>query len=131
MPIENEDQARAKACQLLGSPKYFRATLIKAQPAMDTVPPQWIVSADIGKYKKAANVCIMFPQDMEPVSGRPPEGTFESKLWDLRHECSEMAQLIDLALPQPPNSGNWWEWVDRRADSLKQALQRTWEDKFK
>ena len=129
--IENEDQARSKACQLLGSPHYFRAMLVKNQPAIDKVPPQWIVSADIGRHKKAANVCIMFPQDMEPVPARPADGTFEAKLWDLRHECREMVELLDLALPQPPNSGHWWEWVDKRAESLKQALQRTWEDKFK
>lgn len=129
--IRSPEEAGNKACQLLGWPKYFRATLIKLQPAIDTLPPQWIVSADIGKFKKAANVCIMFPQDMEPTPERPAEGTFEAKLWDLRIECREMVELLDLALPQPPNSGNWWVLVDKRADLLKQALKRTWEDKFK
>jgi len=130
LPIVSPEEAGNKAAQLLGWPKYFRVTLTKLQPAIDTLPPQWIVSADIGKRMKAANVCVMFPQDMEPTPEKPPAETFEAKLWDLRNECRETLELLDLGLPQPPKSGDWWLQLDRRVEVLHVTLKRLWENKF-
>jgi hypothetical protein len=124
------EEAGNKAAQLLGWPKYFRATLIKLQPAIDTLPPQWIVSADIGKRMKAANVCVMFPQDMEPTPEKPPAGTFEAKLWELRDELREFIELLDQGLPQPPITGHWWLRLDKGVDKLRQVLKGIWENKF-
>jgi hypothetical protein len=135
MPIETEEQAQAKACQLLGSPPYFRASLTKLQPAIDNehvhLPPQWIVTADIGRLKKSVQVCVMLPAAMDPVPQPPLAGTFEAKLWELREQCRETMQLLDLVLPNPPPSGAWWLQMDRRGEALHATLKRIWEDKFK
>jgi hypothetical protein len=130
LPIVSPEEAGNKAAQLLGWPKYFRATVIKRQEGIGDLPPQWIVSADIGKIKKAANVCIMFPQDMEPTPEKPPAGTFEAKLWGLRLELREFIELLDQGLPQPPSAGNWWLRLDKGVDRLRQVLKEIWENKF-
>lgn len=128
--IRSPEEAGNKACQLLGWPRYFRATVIKFQPGIDQLPPQWIVSADIGKFKKAANVCIMFPQDMEPTPEKPAAGTFELKLWELRDELRDFIEVLDLGLPQPPITGNWWLRLDKGVDKLRLVLKGVWENKF-
>ncbi len=129
--IKSPEEAGNKAAQLLGWPKYFRATLIKLQPAVDKLPPHWIVSADIGKFKKAANVCIMFPQDMEPTPDKPEDGTFEAKIWKVREDCRNLVEVIDFGLPHPPTAGSWWLSLDRTSKSLIDTLKTVWEDQFK
>jgi len=132
--IDNEQQAQAKACQLMGGPKYFRPVATKFQPPINfegfRMESQWIVTADIGKHKKAAQVCVMFPQSMEPVPEKPMANTFEAKLWELREELREFADLLDQGLPQPPITGHWWLRLDAGVDKLRQVLKGIWENKF-
>ncbi len=132
--IDNEQQAQAKACQLLGSPKYFRPVVTKFQPAINNehvnLSAQWIVTADIGKLKKTAQVCVMLPFDMEPVPEKPLPNTFEAKLWELRDELREFTELLDQGLPQPPLTGHWWLRLDAGVDKLRQVLKGIWENKF-
>jgi hypothetical protein len=97
---------------------------------IDGEPPRWLVTADIGKFKKSAQVSIMFPQGMDAVCERPPDGTFEAKLWDLKNELRTMTQILDYGLPQPPLSGSWWQKLDAGVEKLKSALHRLWQDRF-
>ena len=129
--IETKEQAEAKACQLLGRPDYFNVILTKRQDPIDTLPAQWLVTANIGKFKRAAQVCVMFPVDMDPVPEKPEDGSFEAKLWEVREQCRGMVSVIDFGLPHPPTAGSWWLLLDRSSKSLINTLKTVWQDQFK